>query len=151
MYKKIVLIAFEKAQNELAGKTNKTRLAIYISEILMDDYHNQISERQLRNLYNRSLECSNSEDISISSLHVQYLCDFLGYKKYADFLKENSLEYNTPSKSIIKLIKSPKSVIIMCSLSFFLFSITISINQQRWLIWENSIARKYILVLKGLI
>ena len=89
MYKEVVLKAFEKAKEDIPGRSNKTNRSEHISNVLLNDFKYQISGKTLRNLFDQSVNPTLKEDISIKSDYVQNLCLYLGYKDYKMFLNEN--------------------------------------------------------------
>ncbi len=151
MYKNLVLKAFQKARNEVPGKTNKTRLATHISDILLNEYRHQICERQLRNLFNVSEKCEPEKDISISSLHIQYLCNFLSLTNYDHFLTVHPNKSYSASKSKFTLPKKPSPIIIMFSFTLLLFSFTIAINPENCLLSDTSYMKKIFMRLKRIV
>jgi len=150
MYKNLVLKAFQKARNEVPGKTNKTRLATHISDILLNEYRHQICERQLRNLFNVSEKCDPEEDISISSLHIQYLCNFLSLTNYDHFLTVHPNKSYAASNTKVSLPKKSSSVIVMFSFTLLLFSFTITINPENILISNTSSIKKFLMRFKNI-
>ena len=70
MYKEVVKQAFDKAKQDIPGKSNKTNQSEHISSILLEDYKYQISSRTLRNLYDDSVKKNDKEDISIIQIFL---------------------------------------------------------------------------------
>ena len=92
MHKNVVIKAFEKAKNDIPGRSNKTNMSNHISDVLLNDYRYPLSGRALRNFYDESKEIDARSDISINSSHVVHLCKYLGYENYDAFMKDNPEE-----------------------------------------------------------
>ena len=136
MYKDVVIKAFEKGKTEIPGSSTKTNISNHISEALLNDFKYQLSARSLRNLYDESNKIETYRDIKINSDHTLYLCNYLGYESYADFLKENP-DKPEEKKNIKTILKSNKITIIICIITLVLIYAITSFNKQRWMIWEE--------------
>ncbi len=138
MYKKVVIKSFEKAKAEISGRSNKTNRSEHISNMLLENFKFSLSSRTLRNLYDDSVKKNSEEDITINSNYVNYLCLYLGFENYQDFLKEypdNSAEPN--NNSLIKNIKKNKLALIVSVMAIFIVFFVTTFNKQRWMIWEK--------------
>ncbi|MFX0555628.1 hypothetical protein ACOCEA_02460 [Maribacter sp. CXY002] len=87
---KIIILAFEKAEKKL-GSSKKTHRAQHISDYLLEEYKYPISERTLRDYYTNAL--TNQEGLEeLKPKVLTYLCNYLGYTDYADFITKNQTE-----------------------------------------------------------
>jgi len=122
MFKDVIIKAFEKAEQEIIGSSNKTSKSNHISDVLMGKYHHQLGGKTLRNYYDKVVELDINTDIEIKSIFIQYLCEYLDYKDYQHFLKENPPE-NENSNYFISNINKKKttigSIIIALLISYF--------------------------------
>lgn len=136
MHKNVVIKAFEKAKNDIPGRSNKTNMSEHISYVLLNDYHYPLSGRALRNFYDESISVNKNVDISINSKHIQSLCKYLGYENYDAFMKDNP-EEAVSNNTIIHFIKKNKIVLLISFITIVIvFSIT-TFNKQRWMVWEE--------------
>ncbi|WP_158974420.1 hypothetical protein [Cellulophaga sp. L1A9] len=101
MSKKIIALVFAKAEKEI-GPSKKTQRAQHISEVLLEDFKFQINERTLRDYYSKLVE-KNEENLEpIKPQVIEYLCNYLGYKNYAEFVTSHPSELEES-----KVIKEP--------------------------------------------
>lgn len=95
MHKELVLSAFKKAKKEVQEATGVTMsitgLSKKISDYLMNEFHFQYHEKSLRNKYNLAVK---EETVELKSSVANYLCRYLGYENYADFIVEKDKETN---------------------------------------------------------
>jgi hypothetical protein len=138
VHKNIVIKAFEKAKGDIPGRSSKTNISDYISEILLNDYHYQVSGKTLRNLYDKSKEIDTRSDISINSSHIIHLCKFLGYKDYDEFMKDNPEDYDSEEKNkLIGFFKRNKVALIISIVTIIIIYSINTFNKQRWMVWDN--------------
>lgn len=134
MYKRVILKAFEKSEIEITGRVSTSSAAEHIADVLLDDFHFQITGRKLRDLYKAANELPNTKDISIKSEYIQKLCEYLGYADYTAFTKANI----EPEKVTIQsLFKRYRVIILIVLLSLVVLTFFLWINRQRWMVWEN--------------
>ncbi len=137
MYKEVVKKAFEKAQEEIPGKTTKTNISEHISMILLNDFKVQISGRTLRNLIDDSNRVDDGEDISVHSEYVLALCKYLGFENYKAFLVENT-KWHEPNNKAATFLKRNWIMLLVCIIAV-LVSITSAIfNRERWMVWQDT-------------
>lgn len=139
MFKKVVLCAFEKAQKDISGRSNKTSRSEHISTVLLNEFKCPISGKTLRNLYDKSIDPSTNGDISINSNYVENLCLYLGFENYNAFLKKNlkHKDLNKREKSI-SFIKHNKTLLIISLLIISIILFMTSFNKKRWMVWEEN-------------
>ncbi|AIZ40467.1 hypothetical protein [Cellulophaga baltica] len=101
MSKKIIALVFAKAEKEI-GPSKKTQRAQHISEVLLEDYKFPISERTLRDYYTRFVEKDEENLEPIKPQVIEYLCNYLGYKNYPEFITAHPSELEEP-----KVIEEP--------------------------------------------
>ncbi|MET6989155.1 hypothetical protein [Sediminicola arcticus] len=89
MSKEVLLRAFKKAEKEI-GSSKKTHLSTHISEILLEDFKYTVSERSLRDYYTNYLNGTTAVQEDLKPKLIECLCRYLGYKNYAEFVRENS-------------------------------------------------------------
>lgn len=138
MYKEVVLQAFEKAKEDIPGRSNKTNRSEHISTVLLDNFKYQISGKTLRNLYDQSVNSNLKEDISINSNYVQNLCLYLGYKDYRTFLMANPENTLSNDHWLLDFIKKNWTVLLIFVLTIIIVLSITTFNQQRWMIWEDT-------------
>ena len=86
----VIVLAFKKAGKEI-GSSKKTHRAQHISDFLLEEYKYSINERTLRDYYTNSL--TNEEGLEeLKPKVLSYLCNYLGYTDYADFITKNQTE-----------------------------------------------------------
>ncbi|MEM6718626.1 MAG: hypothetical protein AAF611_04910 [Bacteroidota bacterium] len=109
MHKELVLSAFKKAKKEVQEATGVTMsvtgLSKKISDYLMDEYHFQYHEKSLRNKYNLAVK---EEIVELKSSVANYLCRYLGFNNYADFIVEKEKEANPIETAEAELIETDK-------------------------------------------
>ncbi|MEM8998982.1 MAG: hypothetical protein AAGB24_01865 [Bacteroidota bacterium] len=88
---KLLILAFEKAEKEI-GSIKKTHLAQHLSDLLQEDYEYSISERTLRDYYTNYKNDTIGKQEDLKPKLIACLCDYLGYKNYADFINQNQGE-----------------------------------------------------------
>lgn len=145
---KILMLAFEKAKEEI-GSTTKTHLSQHLSDVLLEDYKYQISERTLRDYYtNYKNDVSPKEDLKPKL--ISCLCQYLGYKDYADFIRNNP-EKTTyePEENGIRPGKNGKRrtilifagitlIVLVWSSLFFKDLVSFNDNLQTCMTWAGS-------------
>lgn len=139
MYKEVVIQAFEKAKEDIPGRSNKTNRSEHISTVLLNDFKYQISGKTLRNLFDQSIDLTLKADISIKSNYVENLCLYLGYADYQAFLKANPDDTSSNNEHwLLKFIKKNKISLIVFVLTIIIVLSITTFNQQRWMIWEDT-------------
>jgi hypothetical protein len=139
MYKKVVIKAFNKAKEDIFGRSNKTSQSEHISNALLENFKFQISSRTLRNLYDDAIKKNDEEDISISSDYVQNLCQYLGFENYNEFLKEHADGIAEPNvHNLLGLLKKNKIVLAISILTVIIILSVSIFNKQRWMIWDDT-------------
>tara|TARA_R110000744_G_scaffold176537_1_gene295397 strand:- start:73 stop:789 length:717 start_codon:yes stop_codon:yes gene_type:complete len=99
MSEELVKLVFEKAKKE-TGSSVKTRLAQHLSDILLEDYKYQLSERTLRDYYTTYIEKKGENREDLKPQLIKYFCQYLGYKDYTGFVVDHPFE--------VEVIKSDK-------------------------------------------
>lgn len=84
----ILILAFGKAEKEI-GSSKKTHLAQHLSDILLEEYGYQINERTLRDHYTNHKNGRSDTQEDLKPKLISCLCDYLGYRDYADFVGQN--------------------------------------------------------------
>lgn len=139
MYKKVVIKAFEKAKEDIPGRSNKTNRSEHISNVLLEDFKYQISGKTLRNYYDKSVDSNNKADISINSDYVHNLCLYLGFVSYNDFLKEYpDVSAGPNDHRLLAIIKKNKTALTISVLTIVIVLTVTTFNKQRWMIWEDT-------------
>lgn len=154
---KILILAFEKAREEI-GSTTKTHLSKHLSDVLLEDYKYQISERTLRDYYT-NYKNNNTAQEDLKPKLISCLCQYLGYKDYADFIQnnpektlpqpeKNDTELNdhaTPTKEgrgkrqrTILISTGIALVILVWASLFFKDHISFNDNLQTCMTWADS-------------
>lgn len=101
MTRELIDQTFKKAEKETGSKI-KSRLAQYLSDLLVEDYKYQISERRLRDYYTNYIEKDTEVFEDLKPQLILHLCNYLGYENYADFVVENPSTENSGNE-ILKL------------------------------------------------
>ncbi|GAA4278589.1 hypothetical protein [Aquimarina mytili] len=95
---KVVKLAFEKAKKETSNRS-KTGLATHISKRIEKDYPDRvISYRTFTRYYEKYIEEKMGVIDEPQPDIIEYLCQYLGYEGYEDFVRKNKI------KLIIKLL-----------------------------------------------
>ncbi|WP_353780117.1 hypothetical protein [Winogradskyella sp. 3972H.M.0a.05] len=125
--------AFEEAEKRLDTDV-PTKLAKHLSDFIFNDVGEQYGERILRDKYNAVKENDNKR-VSLKSFAKEALSHFIGYKSYAQFVKENVKE----DLNFWDWVKR-KKVVITISISILILSIFIiaGINTQKWMVWQEN-------------
>jgi hypothetical protein len=160
MHKKLIIEAFKKAKKERKEKGENIPSAVHMAEDLSEFVKSienfSLGERSFRD-YRRDSEAliDNNKDINIKQLRViNGLCKYLGYGNYMDYKVKNPIlldnikfvgiddvnEENLTSikKDISNFLKKNKIIIITSSVIIIIVFIMTSINQQRWMVWDNN-------------
>lgn len=95
----IIILAFEKAEKEI-GSSKKTHRAKHISDHLLEEYKYAINERTLRDYYTNALTKKEGLE-ELKPKVLSYLCNYLGYIDYADFITKNQTEEDVKQKITI--------------------------------------------------
>ena len=101
MSKKLITLVFKKVEVDSCSSV-KTRMAQYLSNELDKVNKFQISERTLRDYYTRFVEKDEENLEPIKPQVIEYLCNYLGYKNYAEFVTAHPSEHEEP-----KVIEEP--------------------------------------------
>lgn len=157
MHRELVLSAFKKARKEVKEATgvtmSTTGLSKKISDYLMDRFHFQYHEKSLRNKYNMAVK---EETVELKSSVANYLCRYLGYENYADFILEKDKEANlieTANAEVVEtgnikkeptmgeklkiIIQKNKVTLIFSGLTFMIFFGLYAMNKQQFLECEE--------------
>lgn len=111
MFDKLILDAFKKAKIDTNSEI-VSQLSKHISDVLLEDYKFQVSERTLRNYYNKIKKEEEEEDISMSSQISLNLSKYLGYEDFKDFIADNNEVSSHKSKGFKNYNKLFTSVAI---------------------------------------
>jgi len=127
MYKKVILDSFKKVKKDHPGTSSKSAKAEALSEILMEDLKYQLSGKTLGKLYDEAQLAK--KDIQIKTEHINNLCNYLGYRDYNHYLRENR------GGIIVVARKNWISIVLL------LAGITIALyfysTRARWMKWEE--------------
>lgn len=141
MHQKLVLDTFEETKNDVIRKTGITPSDARISELLSDYLsENKIpfSSKSLRILYSSAIK-NNPTEIKQPKI-VDALCKYLNYENFVDYCTQNintSVDNKSPTKIDGGFFKKNKFTVIAISIILFILLIGSSINQQRWMEWNN--------------
>lgn len=111
MFDKLITAAFEKAKEDTKSEI-VSQLAKHISDVLLEDYKFMVSERTLRNYYNKIKKKEEEEELTISRQISLHLSRFLGYKDFKEFIRANSGSGSQNTHTISKSNKRFKLVAI---------------------------------------
>lgn len=140
MHSTLLIKAFKKAEEEI-GSSKKTRIAKKLSDIIYEDDKQQYGEKILIINYNKIQNDSNNK-IELKPFVLEALSHYLGYSNYLDFAsdsKNKSIEFSkSPINSLIHFLKKNKVAVTIILLIFIGFLIFLSINKQRWMVWNNN-------------
>ncbi|MDL5515053.1 hypothetical protein QSE00_24800 [Arenibacter sp. M-2] len=144
MSKELITLVFEKAEKE-TGSTVKTRLAQHLSDILLEEYKYQISERRLRDYYTNYVEKEESTNEELRPKLLEGLCNYLGYDNYAGFVVDHPSEIEV---SIGQKVEEKKGLIEKYKEAFILAFSVITITcltyfgfvkeEQNCMIWREN-------------
>jgi hypothetical protein len=138
VYKKIVIKAFEKAEEEINGKVSRNSIAKKISEELLSEFHYSVSSRWLIDIYKDSVQCEEGKDVSIKSEHLEKLCSYLGFKDYQDYLQINAPDLRVDDdKTSSTLTGLQKALIGLILSTFIVISAFYFLNRERWMLWDR--------------
>ncbi|WKD86409.1 hypothetical protein KCTC32516_01784 [Polaribacter huanghezhanensis] len=150
MHKKLILLAYKKAKETRKKLGDNKPSTVSLSEDISDYIDElttlKLNEKTYRVYHSEAKKIIDDEiDINISQLRVVYgLCKYLGFKDYEDFiasLNENPVpqtgERESKKKSISFWVKKNKIVIVFSLLVVIFFLTKISIDKQRWMVWEK--------------
>lgn len=118
MYKTVVINSYRKAENEIHGRKSRTAVLKSLADKISYEYKHPVSEMTLRNLYVESLKTK--EDININGDLLNKLCNYLGYKDYADYILKNPEERDGGKPKSNFLQRNTKTITITLSVLFFL-------------------------------
>lgn len=142
MSKKLIALVFKKAEEEI-GPSKKTQRAQHISDVLLEDYKYQISERRLRDYYTNYVEKEKKSNEALRPQLIEPLCKYLGYDNYASFVVdhpsekegrsfEKELRVGVLGKNKNALIVTVSAIALSC-LTYFGF-----VNEeQNCMIWKQ--------------
>ena len=149
MMKKILFEkAFKKAKSQ-SGKETKHGLSNYLSDLITDDLKFSINAVTLVRYYDKYVEGDNQKTYNPSSDLLDVISRYLGYENFENFVLKNKkveeIDANNNSLSLDKnreyeknnFFKKNKITIISGSLIVIIAFIIASINQQRWMVWDN--------------
>ncbi|SHG89807.1 hypothetical protein SAMN04488116_2840 [Flagellimonas flava] len=142
MHKTLIIHAFKKAEEERKKrgekKPSKVDLAGDISNFIKDEMEFGLGEKSYRDYFNEAKKLGNNlKDISIKQLKVVVgLCRFLGYKTYEEF--EESIKSESILQKLLVFLKKYKILIILFIITTAIFMVIVSVNRQRWMIWNGS-------------
>lgn len=91
MSMELLILAFEEAEKEI-GSSKKTHLAQHLSDLLLENYRYSLNERTLRDYYTNYKNGTSGVQEDLKPKLIACLCDYLGYKDYADFVLQNQNE-----------------------------------------------------------
>jgi len=144
MHKKLVIDSFEKAKATLINKSGIIPSVTRVLETLSDYLYNNktpFSYKSLETLYRTAIKNSTTE-IKQPKV-VNALCNYMGYKDYVDFYNKNKeylidseLDHSLKEKVGV-IFKKNKIRILIISVILFVLLIGSSINQPRWMVWNN--------------
>ncbi|MCM4171831.1 hypothetical protein DHD32_10085 [Arenibacter sp. TNZ] len=143
MSKKLILLVFEKAERE-TGSSKKTRRAQHLSDMLLEDYKYQISERTIRDYYTTYLEKEGANNEELKPQLILYFCKYLGYDNYASFVSEHPSEVKVAAPEIIGikgLNKKSKNGVIL-SFSGLVLSVLVYFGfvneEENCMVWKGN-------------
>lgn len=125
MYKTVVINSYRKAENEIHGRKSRTAVLKSLADKISYEYKHPVSEMTLRNLYVESLKTK--EDININGDLLNKLCNYLGYKDYADYIVKNPEERDGGKPKSNFLQRNTKTITITLSVLFFLLIMKIAV------------------------
>lgn len=163
MHKKIIIKAFQKAQENEEVKGIKNPSKNYLSKVLSDYISEEMKfsfgERSLINYYKQALEIEvENEDINMSQLTVVTgLCKYLEYENYEDYIVNQNTNYNDAEDRAAAVVTKPKNKkafawlsaiftknqLLSIALSILVLAITAMItvyilnDQTRWMVWQD--------------
>ncbi|MBT9190402.1 hypothetical protein [Zobellia russellii] len=115
----ILQIAFKQAEKEI-GSNRKTHLARHLSDVLQEDYNYTISERTLRDYFNKIEKGDTGPQDDLKPKLIEPLCQYLGYANYAEFIKSHgSSNRRIPEQEVINPTKKSSkkiwvAVLLIC-------------------------------------
>lgn len=81
----LIINVFNKAKQEIESDAI-TPVSKYITDVLWDRYKYQISDRTLRNYYNKAITTHEEQNLKISLELSQHFSQYLGYEDYYNFI-----------------------------------------------------------------
>lgn len=148
MHKHLIIKAFRKAEKDLKNNGNNTPSLVNISNEVENKTDFSLGARMYRNYFIDAERIVNEEDINIKQQNVvKGLYQYLGFESYTNFVaslppenraKNSNDDKNGEKTNIISIwLKKNKIVISISALIITFILIKVSINQQRWMIWEK--------------
>ncbi len=135
MHNQLLIMAFEKAKEEIQTDKNSPRAQL-LSDFILEDSKEPYGEKSLRDKYTSLINKPNST-IRLKK-HVEVaLSHYLGYKDYRAFLESNNMG-EIDERSRVKILwDKNKITIIVCLIIITTVLIYSSITRQRWMVWQE--------------
>lgn len=134
MHNQLLLLAFEKAKEEIQTDKNLPRAQL-LSDFILEDSKEPYGERILREKYNQAKSKENS--IRLKKHAEEALSHYLGYNDYRAFLESNNIGV-IDKRSKLKVLWSKNKIGIIVSLiiisAVLIYS---SLTRQRWMVWQE--------------
>lgn len=133
MQEKLLLLAFEKAKNDIDSDKIFTR-AKHLSEQIYNINKAVYGEKSLSEKY-KGITNETIDNIHLRKDVLEALSQYLGYDSYRIFLDNQAS--NSKDKSFLTYIKKHKAIVIITLLlisSIFIYNYT---TRQRWMIWQE--------------
>lgn len=146
---------FEKAK-KASGKTSKNGLSDFLSFKITEDFNFKIANRTFVRYYEKYIEGNGNIGYEPRTDLLDAIAKYLEYKDFENFVIMNNTELgDTVSESSIKtigkktetdkkfrervliFINKNRVTIVVSSILLFLFIITYSINQPKWMVWKE--------------
>ena len=132
-HKKLLLDAFNKAKIE-NGFNSKSHVTQFLSDYIQEDCGEPYGERILRNKYNDIISNKN-EVIELRQFAAESLRNYLGYEKDVIVIDKKELK---PEYSSFFVNHKMKLLSVFGIIIILLILIPITINTQRWMVWNDN-------------
>ena len=142
MKKKLFKAVFEKAKNQ-SGSTTRNGLSKYLENIFMNELRFNINQITFVRYYKKYIEENEELTSNPNTDLLNKSAEYLDYKNYEDFVSKNisvsKVEADVVEipKPYFKVNKKNKFTVIAISIFLFVLLIGTTINQPRWMVWNN--------------
>ncbi|WP_148044260.1 hypothetical protein [Sinomicrobium pectinilyticum] len=150
MHRKLIELAFEKAEEDLKKKGtsdhSKKKKAKRLSEVILEYENYLYSDRSLVNLYRNLVELEKEDEFIKQSEVILALCKYLGYPDYESFQKDRQNEIFKPKEQsknpLFRIFRHRKLVLVIgVSIAFILIwvlSFQVFMPKQQWMEWQEN-------------
>lgn len=137
-------LAFKKAEKQ-SGSTTKNGLATHLEQVFDGELDFRVNKITFSRYYEQFIENKNSNATNPKTDLLNKLAEYLCYASYEDFVKnnENFPDEDTPTivgggNSMLTILKKYWLLITIVLLILITIFIVLQLNQQRWMVWNET-------------